>query len=427
MKPTPLRLALVLVGVLVGLEIGARALDRYRGAPFDAERSRKEIESALRTFSQGAFIPGWPREPSGRREIERAATDTGAMKLHPYLGYQHPQTSAWIEADLAYYRTPEAEKALDVCVLGGSVAFMLATVGEKALVERLARDPALAGREVRVHNYALGGFKEPQQLMLLLWLLELGHAPDVVLNLDGANEAALGRSNFDGGTHPAYPFLPRWTNVTLGMRSDEALVERLHEVRAAQEAARSFAARFLGSGLWRSAFLERAGSLRLEKLRANYSALHADLVDTLHERPRDPEIAGPRLAGGESDLVRAVATCWEESSVGLQAVCAEHGIVYLHVLQPTLFDAGSKPLTKTEIEGARAEPGWADGVPQIYPALREAGRRLESRGVDFLDATQVFRDHEEDLYFDMCHFGERGNEILAAAIAPRLLAALARR
>ena len=416
-----LRIALVLLGVLVGLEIGARILDRYQGAPFDAEKGRAAIESTLRGLAHGAFIPGWPREG------ERAVGDQAGMKLMPYTGYQHPLTLQGIEADLAYYKTSEAEKALDVCVLGGSVAYMLATVGEKPLVDALRADPSLAGREVRVHNYALGGYKEPQQLMLLLWLIELGHAPDVVLNFDGANEAALGRSNFDGGAHPAYPYLPRWMNVTLGMRSDERMVEMLHAVRAAQDAARSFGAKLLASGLWRSAFCERAGRLRLEALQRRYSRAHAALVESLHGRPREPEVCGPKVPGGESGLTETVVACWEECSISLNAVCAAHGIAYLHVLQPTLYDEGSKPLTQKEIDGAKAEPGWKEGIPQMYPALREAGKRLAARGVPFLDATGIFRDHEEDLYFDMCHVGERGNEILAAAIAPRLLAALASR
>ena len=417
-----LRIALVFLAVLVGLEIGARILDRYQGDPFDAEKGRESIEAALRGLAHGAFIPGWPRE--GER---RAAGDQAGMKLQPYTGYQHPATLAGIESDLAYYETPEAERALDVCILGGSVAYMFATLGEKPFVDALRADPSLEGREVRIHNYALGGYKEPQQLMLLLWLIELGHAPDVVLNLDGANEAALGRSNFDGGAHPAYPYLPRWMNVTLGMRSDERMVDKLHAVRAAQEAARSFAAKFLASGLWRSAFCERAGRLRLEALRARYSGAHADLVATLHGRPREPEICGPSVPRGEEGLVETVASCWEECSISLDAVCAAHGIDYLHVLQPTLYDEGSKPLTQKEIDGAKAEPGWRDGIPQTYPALREAGKRLEARGIPFFDATGIFKEHTEDLYFDMCHLGERGNEILAAAIAPRLLAALAAR
>lgn len=415
------KVLVVAVVVVAALEIGARLLDRFRGEPYSSEASKRAIELAARALSRGAFIPGW------NANSEPATGEAAGMKLQPYTGFEHPAMRAAIEADVTYYRTPEAAQVFDVCILGGSVAYMLATVGEKSLVEALKADPNLHGREIRVHNYALGGYKEPQQLMLLLWLVELGHAPDAVINLDGANEAALGRSNFDGGISPAYPYFPRWANVTLGMRSDAEIVERLHEVHERQDRASSFASAFLASGLWRSAFLERVGRQRLEYLRTRYADAHRDLLALLYARPHDPELCGPAVPGGEAGLRRAVVTCWEQCSLALAGACKEHGIAYLHVLQPTLYDEGSKPLTRKEIDGAKAEPGWKDGIPQTYPALREAGKRLEARGVAFLDATQVFRDHTEDLYFDMCHFGERGNEILSAAIAPRLLAALPKR
>jgi hypothetical protein len=413
-------LVLVLV-VAAALELGARLIDRFRGEPFAAETSRREIEQAARSLSRGAFIPGW------NANSEPATGEASGMRLQPYTGFEHPAMRAEIEADVAYYRTPESARVFDVCILGGSVAYMFATVGEASLVAALKEDPSLRDREIRVHNYALGGYKEPQQLMLLLWLVEIGHAPDVVINLDGANEAALGRSNFDGGVSPAYPYLPRWANVTLGMRSDSEIVERLHEVHERQDRAASFARTFLASGVWRSAFLERVGRQRLEYLRTSYAAAHHDLLALLYARPHEPEFCGPAVAGGESGLRDAIVTCWEQSSLALAGACKEHGIAYLHVLQPTLYDEGSKPLTKKEIEGAKAEPGWADGVPLVYPALREAGKRLSDRGVAFLDATGIFRDHPEDLYFDMCHFAERGNEILARAIAPELLAASTKR
>jgi hypothetical protein len=416
-----LRLVLVVLGLAGGLEIGSRLLDRFRGEPFSAETSRQAIEKTARDLSRGAFIPGWPSD------AESATGEVAGMRLQPYTGFEHPVVRAAIEADLAYYKTSEAAETFDVCVLGGSVAYLLATVGEKSLVEAFKSDPRLRGRDVRIHNYALGGYKEPQQLMLLSWLLELGQAPDAVIDLDGANEAALGRSNFEGGIHPAYPYLPRWSNVTLGMRSDAEIVEQLHEVHARQERAASFARTFLASGAWRSAFLERVGRQRLEYLRTRYADAHQDLLERLYERPHEPETCGPPVAGGEAGLTRAIVTCWEQSSLAMHGICKEHGIPYLHVLQPTLYDEGSKPLTKKEIAGAKAERGWADGVPQVYPSLREAGKRLAARGVAFFDATGVFRDHPEDLYVDMCHVSERGDEILARAIAPELLAALARR
>jgi len=42
------------------------------------------------------------------------------------------------------------------------------------LVENLQRDPRFHDRPIRVHNYALAGYKEPQQVMMLAYLFAMG-------------------------------------------------------------------------------------------------------------------------------------------------------------------------------------------------------------------------------------------------------------
>jgi len=50
---------------------------------------------------------------------------------------------------------------------------------------------------------------------------------------------------------------------------------------------------------------------------------------------------------------------------------------------------------------------------------------LQQRGVAFFDATGIFRDEHEDLYVDVCHLNQHGNDLMAEAIASRALDALA--
>ena len=52
-----------------------------------------------------------------------------------------------------------------------------------------------------------------------------------------------------------------------------------------------------------------------------------------------------------------------------------------------------------------------------YPMLRAMGRTLRNRGIAFLDCTRVFENVPETLYLDACHFNEKGNLLLAEAIA----------
>jgi hypothetical protein len=97
---------------------------------------------------------------------------------------------------------------------------------------------------------------------------------------------------------------------------------------------------------------------------------------------------------------------------------------YLHVLQPTLYDEGSKVLTRDEIAKSKTVREWSEGARIGYPRLRAAGPELTARGIDFYDASLVFADVGETLYYDACHFNARGNEILAEAVAARMLDAI---
>ena len=56
----------------------------------------------------------------------------------------------------------------------------------------------------------------------------------------------------------------------------------------------------------------------------------------------------------------------------------------------------------------RAPETWRIAVEQGYPRLRAAGAELAKEGVDFLDASGVFKDHPEPLYRDTCHFEQPG-------------------
>ncbi|MFN0006553.1 MAG: hypothetical protein ACKVXR_01495 [Planctomycetota bacterium] len=408
------KLLVVLVVSAIGLEVGVRVLDRVRGKPWVAEERRAAIEEVCRQLSRVAFTP------AENRDEPRDAQGFEGSVLQPYVAWEHPSTQTLIAQDVEYFRTPASKTALDVYLLGGSVAQLFGQLGVQKLVQGLQVDPGLRVRPIRVHNYACAGYKQPQQAMNLAYLLALGHEPDVVIDMDGFNEAALGWNNAKSGANPLYPSLPHWARATNGIRADPEMVGYLHEVRVNQDRAREFGEWFLRSGLWRSAFVEHVGSLRLERLRRRYIRAYAVLTTYIAERPKEAETSGPEFPRDDEGIAEMIVRSWTENSMSLAGMCQERGIAYLHVLQPTLHDEGSKPLTQKEIDGATATPDWIEGVKKLYPRLREAGSKLVERGVAFRDMTRVFQDHPEDVYYDVCHFKEHGNEILAAAVAVEL-------
>ncbi|HVS18027.1 MAG TPA: hypothetical protein VMT18_05460 [Planctomycetota bacterium] len=94
------------------------------------------------------------------------------------------------------------------------------------------------------------------------------------------------------------------------------------------------------------------------------------------------------------------------------------------MLQPTLHDEGSKPLTEEErSSGTLVEP-MRLAVRDGYPLLRERGARLAADGERFVDASLIFADFAPTLYYDACHFRSPGTEMLARTAAQALLAAL---
>jgi hypothetical protein len=108
----------------------------------------------------------------------------------------------------------------------------------------------------------------------------------------------------------------------------------------------------------------------------------------------------------------------------MHALCAARGIAYVHVLQPTLHDTGSKPLTPEELAGGAAPESWTWAVGEGYPLLRSTGAELSAAGVRFVDASGVFAGVQTAIYHDSCHFRLEGNVLLCELVAPAILAAL---
>lgn len=417
----------ILIGIVViplltavGLEFGCRLIDHWRGKPWDAESSRLAIERVCTMLTRISYEPGQALDPEEVVRLSRSSIPS------PYTGWEERLTLTKIARDNAYYRTEEAKAACDILVLGGSVAYFFGEQAGPRLIELIRDAPRFRGREFKIHNYALGGYKQPQAAFALAALLAHGHEPDVVLEVDGFNEAAIGFANGRTGMHPAYPSTHHWTSAANGMGAKPEMVERLFAVRAKQDRAREFAETFLRSGAWRSCFLDHVGSVLLERRRMAYVSAFQELTAGIEASFRGGPMAGPVFDASDDGIADAIVTAWMQGSITMRGLCDARAIPYLHVLQPTLHDEGSKPLTEKEIAAGTADPNWIEGVRKVYPKLREAGARLPERGIDYLDASRVFAGETSDLYYDPCHFGQHGNLILARAVADPLLRALAR-
>jgi len=198
------------------------------------------------------------------------------------------------------------------------------------------------------------------------------------------------------------------------------VLDRIVRVRRLRQRNEREAELALRTGLFRSSVVSALWTRRLERRDAEAVELQRDYAARLGRERSPVELGAPELHEMADPVAWAVAA-WERSSLAMHALCAGRGIVYVHALQPTLNDAGSKPLTDVEREyAARAHESVRRAIRTGYPRLRDAGRRLRDAGVLFVDASGVFRTTPTTLYVDTCHFEALGSELVADAIAEEL-------
>jgi len=409
-SPRCARLGLVLLGLLLA-ELGVRVWLAAGGGPPGGPAAA--LRGAAAEVADHA--PDLP--------VEADAEDgPGYMALHPFCGWGGKGFDERIARHAESFLEDDGGR-LDLVIAGGSVAVFFVQNGSEDLIELLQADPRFAGREVRILNLASGALKQPQHLMRLALALNAGWRPEAVINLDGFNELVLSVQNVVEGVEPSYPSLPQWAPLMGQVASGPEFRQGIFEVMRERVRAAALASRFEGWGLEHSALAAQLAWLRMRSIRAAHVAAQGRFVAALASGETAlPDARG--FAPEDDELLDECARVWAESSRSMRALCAARSITYLHVLQPTLHDASSKPLTPEEIATGTAPAAWVHAVREGYPRLRAAGAGLRAEGLDFLDGSRAFAEEETTLYRDSCHFSAAGNRILAVLIARELLAEL---
>jgi hypothetical protein len=400
---TALFSALIVALVLVVVEAAAWTAgtlvfgERFSRAGLDARR-RALDEGAGR----GAGRPVWLED-----EV-----------LHPYLGFvprPHLQGPLGLTEPLPTRPTGGRDEVV-IAVIGGSVAHQFAGAGLPWVIEWLRALPAFSGRRFVVLNAAAGGYKQPQQLMTVAYLVALGQRMDLIINLDGFNDVAL-HPNEDAAAKvfPAYP--RRWhQRVERALSRDEfrTMVRRLESEDRRRWYARKFSGVPLGTlSTTNLVYLVLDARLETQLAEADRTLLAAE------RRATPPLVAtGPAVEfADDGQRFGFLVDLWRRSSHGIHELAAGGETRYYHFLQPSQYVPGSKPIGPEEARAAADRTAYRRAIETAYPLLREAGQALAAKGVRFHDLTRIFADHPEPLYVDgCCHVNERGNRIIAGRV-----------
>lgn len=415
--PAWVRVVLVLAMIPVALLVGEGALRLFRavrGTPYDAHATEQTVRTLVSAMTSSIPDP----------EADLMSQVEANHVLHPYLGIDQPREIESAEADLWAFRGRKSKPAYVVLILGGSVSAQTWGQQQNHIAQRLTADPRFRDRAVAVLGQGRGAFKQPQQVMLAAYLYTLGWRPDAVVNIDGFNELALAWDNAALGVHPAYPSYWSWGLLAKTRANHSEELRRAARILALADRGRELGAKLLERGWQHSAILGEYELGRLRNVQAEWAAAQRDFQAFIAPAGEHDTSRGPHFRFDDAATFERIVQMWVESSVSLDGLVRAHGGLYLHVLQPTLHDAGSKPLTPEEIESGAGQPLWDAAVARGYPLLRAAGPELVQRGVHFADLSLIFRDLRERTYVDGCHFQGAGMQRFADGIVDALLAAL---
>ena len=363
-----------------------------------------------------------------------------AVGLHPYFGPTHragipfdlPPELRSGEADdvvatnnfgfasrVNYPFSKTTDRQFVIGIFGGSVGAYFCRLGTARLEETLRRSAAFTNREPVTLCFSHEGYKQPQQLLVLSYFLSIGQPFDLVINIDGFNEVALGRINDRYGwdvSMPSHEHLDALMNVVNQATLTPAKLESLARIVRYRQQLNDIAERSNRTRLASVEFILRHYydflRRRYEQERVRFDGLPSNppANSPIHVTPT----VRPRTGAG---VYEDIAANWRNASLLMQQVLAARGIAYVHVLQPNQYYS-TRTFTPAEQaiafnDGSPFKEGAANGYPFLEKAL-EAGA---------LNAVHLFDTTREAVYVDnCCHYTSAGNRLLADFIATAIVA-----
>ena len=369
-------------------------------------------------------------------ELANSGSNYGANRnnwnvIHPYLGFitegidrnKVCEDNNNCDRRARTYEDKPFVKSTDdnviVAVLGGSFAHGVSTT-TNVLKHALSKVPHYKGKEIIMIHMAVGGYKQPQQLMKFNYFLALGAQFDVVINIDGFNEIAIpGTENVPKGVHPLYP--RSWYYFIDGALNEDML--SLYGTRAHAKKQQTQYAALFSSPLVRYSI---TGNLLWKVINRKLVSTisHAD-VALIEYKESDANkrryvATGPDYTYTSSKhFYEDMVEVWARSSALIYNQCLELGVEYYHFLQPNQYVKNSKPMF--EKEKAIAFSGrslYGNAATEGYPYLIERGSKLKGEGIPYYDLTMLFSQNNKELYIDnCCHLNMPGYGLVAQKIA----------
>ncbi|MEG4212818.1 hypothetical protein [Microcoleus sp. S13_B4] len=424
--PEVLKVALVnLVLLLVFLELGSLGWYFVKHKQFFYTREKTQNKSDLGINLEGVRL--------NKSIVER---------FHPFFGFiQQPSAdfrpgfkvnNYGFISPYDYPLKKTKKNQFFIGVFGGSVAsdYAIFQVQNQILPKYLKQLPGLKDKEFVILSFATGGYKQPQQLLILNYFLALGQELDMVVNIDGFNEVALSNLNNKNQVDLAMPSiqhilpLANFANNSLSTKAMEATLRIQENKTRINQALESLQHCSL-------AVCEALTSVYVQNLVNNYKT---DVIKFEKERTKQQKddsgsviyINTNKSVLPDSVAFEKMAGNWAKSSIFMHKVLSASNVPYFQVLQPNQYYQTKRVFGEAEKQIAfNKDTPYAKSVQIGYPALFKKFPNLEKNDINILNAVNVFDRTKEAVYVDSCcHYNQAGKVVFSNYVGRSILESL---
>lgn len=356
-------------------------------------------------------------QPIPDSESERAGSYLPRYMPHPFLGYTYRKNSTIRDTETFKsnkWGFPAGkdkqfttnENSYIVAITGGSVAMQFFLNEQNKIRNELQKLPQLKDLNVSVIALTVGGYSQPQQLMAVVNHMIMGGKIDLLINLDGFNEA-----------NNVYVTPYRWQEMMAFSPKSWAIVGKVHYLQQLQDMCAQWMHKLRYSMTAKLA-LHITHDIIEQHVQSAWKTMSADTenkMDLFEER-----VPGKHIA------------VWKSSAVMLDKIMNSNGGVYAGFIQPNLYVKNSKPFTAKEIK--MMNHGWADGYEKVSARINEGYARLEKAASQLqkeeklrvYNMEKLFQNTKETVYSDTCcHMNEKGLGMMSDFILSKVRPAIA--
>ena len=372
------------------------------------------------------------------------------VRFHPFFGYvlkpgvyQHEPSGLKINnygffSPYDYPHLKTDSNQIIIGIFGGSVASDF-SVNEtvdpslpRTLIQKLKSLPQFENKEIIVLNFANGGYKQPQQLLILSYFLSVGQEFDLVINLDGFNEIALSPLNNQAKLDLTMPSFQHFQPLTSLVNADLSAIIGVGELVKTKRKLTAANQRLNGC---KFAWCYAVNSIKIQYLSKAYQrqVRSFDRQQIQKQSAANSEEKNLISLAKKSDVleeavaVNQAVNNWLESSLMMSDLLSRRRIPYFHFIQPNQHYPTRRVFSPEEKAMVRNSP-YRQAAKNGYPALISRVETMEKYGINIFDAATILDGTSETVYRDSCcHYNQLGQDILTDYVARTIIETLAQK